>query len=198
MVPFDAASAMAPLLSEFERLGIAYYVGGSMASSLHGKPRLTLDVDIVADVRFNHVAPLVAALKAFYYIDAGMIQEAIRRRSCFNLIHGATSFKVDVFVLKDRQYDRAALQRAQRRPMPGATPSLSLPFASPEDTVLAKLEWYRLGDEVSEQQWRDLMTVLKVQGSRIDRAYMEKWAAELGVADLLARACHQLNIEGPL
>jgi hypothetical protein len=195
MLPSDALAAIVPLIAEFERLGIAYYVGGSIAGSLHGKPRATLDVDIVADVASEHVGPLVDALKSIYYIDASMIREAIARRSCFNLIHWATSFKVDVFVIKNRPYDREALKRIEERSICSGNVTAQLLLAAPEDIVLAKLEWYRLGDEVSEQQWRDVLSVLQMQSKRLDRAYLEKWAAELGVADLLAKAWKEVETE---
>jgi hypothetical protein len=195
MLPSDALAGVVPLIAEFERLGIAYYVGGSIAGSLHGKPRATLDIDIVADVAFEHVDALVDALKSIYYIDAGMIREAVARRSCFNLIHWATSFKVDVFVIKNRPYDREALKRIEKRSVISGDVRIPLLLAAPEDIVLAKLEWYRLGDEVSEQQWCDVLSILRMQTKRLDRAYLENWAAELNVADLLAKAWKEAEAE---
>jgi hypothetical protein len=191
MLPSDAIAAVAPLVVELERLGVAYYVGGSVVSSTHGIPRSSLDVDIIADLAPKHVTPLVDALKSLYYIDARMIQDAIARRSWFNLIHLATSFKVDVFAVKDRTYDRVVLDRIRKTRVYAENPSTELFLASPEDIVLAKLEWYRLGDEVSERQWNDVMGVLKVQGDSLDRSYLAKWAAELNVADLLEQAWKQ-------
>jgi len=188
MAQSDALAALTPLAAELDRLGVAYYVGGSIASSVHGIPRSTLDVDVVADLATKHVAPLVDALKAAYYIDSRMMFDAIARHSCFNLIHLATSFKVDVFVLKYRRFDRMALGRIEKRRIDADSSSPDLFLASPEDIVLAKLEWYRLGNEISERQWTDVLGVLKVQDTRIDRAYLEKWGAELGIADLLEKA----------
>ena len=188
MLPSDSLAAVVPLVAELERLGVAYYVGGSVVSSAHGIPRSSLDVDIVADLANEHVTPLVDALKSVYYIDARMIQDAIAHRSCFNLIHLATSFKVDIFAMKNRRYDRVALGRIRKKRVNAENHSTEFFLASPEDIVLAKLEWYRLGDEVSERQWNDVIGVLKVQGDSLDRPYLEKWAVELGVDDLLEKA----------
>jgi hypothetical protein len=191
MLTSDAAAAITPVVAEFVRLGVPYYVGGSVVSSAHGIPRSTIDVDVVADLSQQHVGPLVAALRDRYYIDGKMISEAITRKACFNLIHLATSFKVDVFVLKDREFDRVALSRIQADPLDPENPSTQFFLASAEDIVLSKLEWFRLGDEVSENQWRDVVGVLKVEQRNLDRAYLAKWAADLGVADLLERAWNE-------
>lgn len=107
----DALNAVMPVIAEFDRLGVPYYIGGSLASSAHGIMRATVDADLVADLKPQHVDPLVEALRADYYIDGRMIRGAIAERSCCNLIHLATSFKVDIFVLRGRPYDRAGPQR---------------------------------------------------------------------------------------
>ncbi|NLY02450.1 MAG: hypothetical protein GXY83_40725 [Rhodopirellula sp.] len=182
---------MLPVAGALERLGIAYFVGGSVASTAHGYPRSTVDADLVADVQFGHVAALVAALEADYYIDAEMVREAIADRSCFNVIHLPTMFKVDVFVSKNRAFDREVFARKARRAVDPGEPESELFLASAEDIILAKLEWYRLGNEVSERQWRDVQGVVKMQWQRLDRAYLAKWAAALEVADLLERAWHE-------
>jgi hypothetical protein len=115
------------------------------------------------------------------------MREAIQRRSCFNVIHLPTMFKVDVFLPKDRSYNRAAFQKIQAKVFDEET-GRQFYVASPEDTILSKLEWYRLGDEISEEQWSDILGIIKVQQEALDRAYLDKWAAELGVADLLIKA----------
>jgi hypothetical protein len=193
-IPADALAAMTPVIAEFERLGIDYYVGGSIASSLCGIGRSTLDVDLVADLPENKVDALVQSLRAMYYIDANMIREAIHRRSCFNLIHLKTSYKVDVFVLKSRKFDIQCMARRLADTLYDEDKSYQVFLSSPEDILLAKLEWYRLGDEISDRQWSDILGVMKVQQDALDRDYIEKWAEELGVGDLLAKALQEAGM----
>ena len=188
--------ALSPVVKELQRLGVSYYVGGSVASSVYGFSRATQDADLVADLAPKHVDPLVEALKSTYYISKPMILEAISRKSCFNLIYLPTSFKVDVFVIKDRDYDRVALGRSREDSLDDEHPSQQFFLASPEDVVLSKLEWFRLGEEVAQTQWRDVIGVMKVQENRLDRAYLVKWARELGVADLLERAWKEAGTPG--
>ncbi len=96
----DIILALEPVVEAFDRLGVGYFIGGSVASSAHGLPRATLDVDMIADLEPSHVRLLVEALEKDYYIDANMILDAIRRLASFNLIHLSTMLKIDIFVLK--------------------------------------------------------------------------------------------------
>jgi hypothetical protein len=170
-----------------EGLQIPYLVGGSMASALYGVARSTLDADIVVDIRQDQAQELVSALGGDFYVDGEMIRGAIDNRSSFNLIHLETMFKVDVFIQKDRPFDRMQLKRRIEQVFIAESGQKAF-FTSPEDIILAKLEWYRLGNEISDRQWRDILGVLKVQAGRLDLDYLHKWAAELKVADLLQRA----------
>ena len=174
-----------------EVLNVPYAIGGSFASALHGVMRATMDVDLVADLRQEHVTLLVQALGEAFYADAPMMYDAIDQRSSFNLIHLASMFKVDVFVARSRDFDRAQLARRQLHLL-SEQPECRAYIASAEDTVLAKLEWYRSGGEISERQWRDALGVLQVQGGRLDLTYMRHMAAGLGVQDLLERAIQDL------
>ena len=173
-----------------EALGVLYAIGGSFASALHGVMRATMDADLVADMRQEHVAPFVQALGEAFYADAEMMREAIGQHKSFNLIHLDTTFKVDVFVARPRDFDRAQLARRQLHLL-AEDPERRAYVASAEDTVLAKLEWYWLGGQASDRQWRDALGVLKVQGQRLDLAYMRHMAAGLGVQDLLERALEE-------
>lgn len=176
----------------FDHIGIPYAVGGSLASSLYGIMRATLDVDIVADMRREHIEPLVAAISQEFYADAGMIHGAIEHHGSFNLVHYETAFKVDVFIRKTRAFDRLQLER--RRFLVIATdPERGIFVASPEDTILAKLEWFRLGGEVSNQQWRDILGVMEARPGELGLDYLRQWANELGVSDLLERALREAD-----
>lgn len=189
----DALRVCREVAEILERLGIPCLVGGSLASSLHGIPRSTDDADLVAELREDHVEPLVAALGSRFYVDADHVREAVRRRSSFNVIELETMFKVDLFVLGDDAAAREELARSQRFEL--AEGAGEIPVASPEDTVLQKLRWYRLGHEVSDRQWQDALGVLQVQGKRLDRTYLERGAAALRVQDLLERALQEAGLE---
>jgi len=173
-----------------ESLGVPYFIGGSLASTLYGMVRTTQDSDIVAEMRLEHLAPFVAALQEEFFVDDEMIVEAIRRHSSFNIIHRETMFKVDVFIPRPRPFLQAQLSRVQRQTFAFET-EVSTKFASPEDTILSKLEWYRMGGEVSDRQWRDILGVLKTQAGELELDYLRKWAAELKVGDLLERALRE-------
>jgi alkanesulfonate monooxygenase SsuD/methylene tetrahydromethanopterin reductase-like flavin-dependent oxidoreductase (luciferase family) len=173
--------------SALESLEIPYVIGGSMASTAHGRIRTTLDVDIVADLKPAHVDALVQALGNAFYVDASAARNAIQRRSSFNLIHLEMMFKVDIFIPQDRAFDRQQLRRGEKQII-GPEPDQTAYVASAEDIVLAKLEWYRLGGEVSERQWRDVLGILEVSGNRLDQDYLRRWGATLNVTDLLERA----------
>ena len=170
-----------------EQIGIPYAVGGSLASSLHGVMRSTLDVDIVADMKMEHIPPLIAALSKEFYADDEMMKDAIEHHSSFNLIHNDTAFKVDIFIRKTRAFDGMQLERRQTSVI-ATNPEESIYVTSPEDTILAKLEWYRMGGEMSDRQWRDILGVLKTRAGELDLVYLRKWANELKVTDLLERA----------
>lgn len=187
MIAPDLLAALSPVLGALRALRVLHYVGGSIASSAHGIARASIDADLVADLAPAHVTPLVLALGDAYYVSEERVRDAVLRRASFNVIHLETMLKVDVFVAKDRPFDRRALARAREQPS-GADEPVTIPLATAEDVVLAKLEWYRRGNESSSRQWSDVLGVLAASGPGLDRVYLEQGAGELGVADLLARA----------
>jgi hypothetical protein len=187
MIGSEVVAALTPVVEALTSLGIAYRVGGSVASSALGVPRSTLDADLVCEMSERDVEGFVGRLEADYYVDAEMIRDAVRRRSSFNVIHLATMMKVDVFVKKGDAFSRESFGRLVQRPLEEDPAAKPFDLTTPEDIVLRKLE-YELGGRVSERQWKDAVGVLSVQKGALDEAYLEKWAKELGVEELLARA----------
>jgi hypothetical protein len=191
----DLIQALRPVLAEFERHGISYCVGGSVASSFYGAARSTLDVDLAAELDETSVLRLVESLSNDYYVSKTAAIDALRHKSCFNMLHANTSFKVDVFISRLRPFDRSVQKRSAVQ-MLGDTEQLPARVASSEDILLIKLEWFRLGNEVSERQWSDVLQVARLQAQRLDRAYLELWASELGVTDLLHRLFQETDASG--
>jgi hypothetical protein len=189
----EALESTREVAAALEKTGVAFHLGGPLASSIHGFPRATLDADIVADLTPGQGLALRGALGAGFYADTEAIEEAIRSRRSFNVIHLRNMFKVDVFVVKDTPFDRESFQRARPLDLGGK----SLRVSTPEDTVLHKLFWFRKGDETSARQWGDVVGVLKVQGDRLDFAYVTRWAEHLGLVDLLQRACGEAGLATP-
>ncbi len=181
------------IVQEFEDLNIQYYVGGSLASSLHGIPRATQDVDIIADIACRHIPKLVNALEEEFYIDGDMIKEAIQRRKSFNLIHYETMFKVDIFIPKLDTAAREEMERRQQYQVSDSPQSL-LYLASAEDIILNKLQWVQMGGGVSERQWNDVLGVIRIQHKKLDRSYLVRSAQQKGVADLLQKIFNEFEI----
>ncbi len=190
--PLRVALAITSIL---DRLGVRYVTAGSLASSVHGEPRSTDDVDLVADLRAAHATPLVTALRGEWYVSEETVRDAIARGASFNAIHLASGVKVDVFVVGEDAFDahRVARGRTVRvRAEPGAV----LQVDTAEYTVLRKLEWFRRGSETFDRQWRDVVGILRAQGAGLDRGELATWGERLGVSDLLARATAEAGITG--
>ncbi|HZD04194.1 MAG TPA: hypothetical protein VE173_04725 [Longimicrobiales bacterium] len=170
-----------------DRLGIRHLVGGSLASSVHGEPRSTNDIDVVADLRREDVAPFVEAVEGEYYVSPPAVRRAIRAGSSFNVIHLSAAVKVDVFVSGGDPFEEERL-RSRRQVQVSSDPPESIYLDTAEHSVLRKLEWFRRGGETSERQWRDVLAILRIQGDRLDRAHLDMWARRLGILDLLERA----------
>ena len=185
IVPVDPIAIAVLVGGVFESLGIVHTIGGSVAASFAGEPRATIDIDFITAIDERHVPALVAALSTDFYIDDEALRRAIRTRGSSNLIHHATQLKVDIFIAGGTPIDEQQLRRRQHVLV---GPGRSLYVHPPEDILLQKLRWYRRGGEVSDRQWRDIVGIVRVQGSRLDRAYLAANAPVLEVADLLARA----------
>ncbi len=174
----------------FEKMGIPYLIGGSLASSIHGEARATRDVDIVAAIEIKNIKRLVESLKDKYYIDDEMIRAAVKRKSSFNLIHFESQFKVDVYVLKQDVFSLEEFKRRRKIAL-DQDPEKAAFFATAEDTILSKLLWFKKGGEVSDRQWNDIAGVIKVQQGRLDKKYLKHWARILDVAELWERVLRE-------
>jgi hypothetical protein len=170
-----------------EGLGLEYALTGSLASSVHGEPRSTRDIDVLVRVPRPSMDALLAALKIHFYVPESAARLAIEARSGFNVIHLPSGYKVDLYVAGDAPADREQLARSRTERL-GDDASADVRVSSAEVMVLRKLLWFRSGDHVSDQQWRDVLGILKVQQGRLDLSWVRREAVQLGVADLLEKA----------
>lgn len=186
----DPIDALVDLVGIFDELGIAYAIGGSVASSVHGEPRASADADVLVALAASHVPPLVARLESGFYVSDVAAREAVRSHRSFNAIHLASMYKVDIFVAGPDRIDREQLARRIRVSLGECT----LMVTAAENLVVRKLDWFRQGGGVSELQWRDVLGVLKIQASSLDLGYMRDLAASAGVDELLERALDEAGL----
>lgn len=180
--PLEVALAVAHALT---KLGIPYFLGGSLASSVQGEPRATNDIDLVVDLPERLVPPLAAELGPDFDVDVEALIDAVRHRASWNIFYVPSLMKVDLFIRGLAPFDASEFER--RGPVE-VLPGQALVLKSPEDTVLRKLLWFRQGGGVSTTQWRDVVEVLRVSGPFLDAAYLDEWSARLGLSQVLARA----------
>ncbi len=190
MNPFEVALLVSRVL---EDRGLRYVMGGSLASSVSGEPRSTLDIDVMVDLPLTAIDGLVAALGSDFYADAAALARAVRDRSSANIIHLPSATKVDLFIMGATAIEPRQMER--RRTVTVATgqagEAAQLYVYTPEDILLQKLRWYRLGGETSDRQWRDVLGIVLVQGDRLDLDYLRMSASAIDVLDLLERAVAQ-------
>ncbi|PQO29134.1 hypothetical protein C5Y96_15380 [Blastopirellula marina] len=189
----DLIVAVSTIIAALDSLHIPFFIGGSVASSYHGVPRSTIDIDLVADIKEEHAKPFFSQVATEFYADETTIRKACLDRSCFNLIHLGTGFKVDIFVNQNREFDRSAFARATKGALDECQ-QVCVPIASPEDIILAKLLWYREGNEVSERQWNDVSMLARNNREQLDQDYLRVQAVQLKVVDLLDRLFAEVKI----
>jgi hypothetical protein len=176
----DATELLRHVTAACDRLGLVYLVTGSTATSVYGEPRFTNDLDIVIDLASNQIKDFLAEFPpADFYYSKQVAEEAVARCGQFNLIHPGSGLKVDVIVASQSPFDRERLRRA--RPLTAVADRL-VAFASPEDVVLKKMEYFREGR--SEKHLRDIAGVLRVQRDAIDRDYIARWAKQLDLLEV--------------
>jgi hypothetical protein len=195
--PVDPLALALHVGALLDAAAIQYLVVGSVAAVVHGEYRMTRDIDVVLNLAPGDVRVLIAGLEADFTFLASDISDALRRipvarddaaqRASFCAYDKTTGFQIDVYLSSGRPFEVAQFQRAQVIDIPGE-PGGTLRVSSAEDTVLAKLEWYKLAP--SDRQWRDVQAILHVQADTLDMAYLKQWAAQLELADLLEWALH--------
>ena len=184
MTPEDALQLV---LSRLEECGIGYMVTGSFASNMHGVPRSTYDADLVIHVDQKSLDQFLQSLGTEFYVSPEAAREALTKQRLFNVVHLETGFKVDLIIKKARPFSEEEFSRREKVICLGQLRW----FATPEDVILSKLEWSKLAD--SERQFIDALNVAKVQGEKLDRSYLAKWAGELGIRELLERLLRELG-----
>ncbi len=168
------------VVSVLERLDLPYFVTGSTVTIFYGEPRFTNDIDIVVDLSEEAVQEFCRQFpEADFYVSQDAASDAVRRRSQFNIIHPGSGLKVDVIVPPPSEFNSARFARARRVQ---AGEGWDAAFSSPEDVILKKMEFFRAGG--SDRHLRDITGVLQTSGNEIDRAYIDRWASTLGVAEI--------------
>lgn len=175
--PFAVVRHMAAI---FDELDVAYALGGSLASSLIGEPRSTVDVDMAVRLDAASGDKLLERVGAEFYVPIEIARQAIHNHSSFNLIDTANALKVDLFVVGDGLLDRRQIERRVLVDVPGVDGGIWV--TSAEDQVLRKLDWYRRGDSVSDRQWRDVVGILRVHGAAVDQDYLTTTARACGLS----------------
>lgn len=181
----DLLLAIKPVIRAFDQLTVPYYVGGSIASSVCGIARATMDADIVADLTVAQVPAFVKLLQDAFYLSEPTINATVANCSSFNLIHLETMMKVDVFIPKQDAYHQSAQARRRKDRLLESDPDSAVYVASPEDVILSKLRGYEDGGRVSKRQWLDVLGVIKVQSDSLDTKYLIHWSQALGLFESL-------------
>lgn len=183
----DPIRALLAVVGILEELQLPYAIGGSVASSVFGEPRASADADLIVELAEQRLPELASRLEGGFYISEDAARDAIRRQSSFNIIHLESMYKIDMFVASSSTLDREQLSRRVQVDLT-LEPRCSAYVTAAENVVLRKLDWYRQGSGISDQQWRDVLGVLKVQGSALDVDYLRRIAEEADLTALLERA----------
>jgi uncharacterized protein (DUF1330 family) len=172
---------LARLLAALEKTGIPYMITGSVGSSIYGEPRATRDVDLIIAPTERQLRDFVRDISPDYYVSLDAALDALKNRAMFNVIDGHTSWKADFIICKNALYEKEKFERR----LSGEFLGLPLVVATPEDIILSKLNWSKA--TASEMQVRDAAGIVRLQGDRLDLAYLRRWAKSLGVEDLLEK-----------
>lgn len=182
-----ALSGLEKLLAALDKLEIRYAVGGSVASSIRGNYRYTNDIDIVIELHQERIGEFVHEIGPEFYADPESIREAFSLLRPCNIIHIPSAFKFDFFPSIGAPFAEAQIHRSTFEQTTFFGAPLEFSVISPEDILLAKLHWFHLGGETSEQQWKDVTALIAIQGPNLDRQYIQSWSEELQITHLLNR-----------
>jgi hypothetical protein len=164
------------------KLGIPYFITGSIASSYYGIPRYTHDIDVVVTISKKDSGEIIGAFSGEGYISQEGIRDALTGTGMFNFIHSETGLKVDFWIDRGEPFTKSCFERAKQLEL---SEGFWVMMASPEDVLLHKVYWDRLMP--SERQMRDAHGIVSVLGEKLDLAYIEKWSKELGIKDSIQR-----------
>ncbi|HOW52436.1 MAG TPA: hypothetical protein PLV42_10395 [bacterium] len=178
----DPRDFLVRLVERLEAIGIPFMLSGSIASSYHGRPRATQDIDIIIEADLDKTLELFRSLGPAYYVSELAVREACTFQRSFNIIDMKTGYKADIIIRKKRAF---SIEEFSRR-LTVRLYDLDLPVVTPEDAILSKLEW-SLASGGSERQFNDTLGIMQMQGTVLDRDYLRRWAKELGVGELLER-----------
>lgn len=175
------------VVEKLEDCGIAYMIVGSFASNIHGKPRTTHDADMVVEINESGIEKFAQALGNDFYFDVETAKDAVRKKFMCNILHYDTGFKIDMIIRKNRAFSFSEFKRKELDDLLGR----QYWFATPEDTILAKLEWSKIGE--SERQFNDAVNIAIVQKGNLDFDYLHYWAADLKLGDLLNNLLQEIQ-----
>ena len=176
----EQSELMRIVVGEMESLSIPYMITGSLASAYYGEPRFTRDIDIVADIKPEQVDAFAAFFPADeFYCDKDMIREEINQRGQFNIIHSASGLKIDIILTKPTEFSRTEFPRRRKSAIFSDQEGS---FASPEDVIIKKMEFYK--ESGHEKHLRDITGILKVSGDAVDHEYISRWAERLGLMEI--------------
>jgi len=188
MNPESPAAAVAGVSQALDAMQVPWFLTGSIASSMHGIPRSTNDIDVVAILPPHAAGEFTRRLGDGYYADESMIRTAFLRRQACNVIWLETMMKVDLMPPRF-DFDGDAMGRRMRTTLSdGSGVELPVAVATPEDVILAKLVWYRLGGASSQRQLSDIRGIVAAQGSHLDHRYLDAWTLRLDLGDIFATA----------
>jgi hypothetical protein len=171
-----------------EDLGLPYLVTGSQATIAFGEPRFTNDIDIVVALTPERLDQFAQCFpEDEFYLNRAAASDAIARRSMFNIIHPTSGLKIDVIIPGNSDYEQSRFDRGRKVQI---TQDFAATFASPEDVIIKKLQFYKIGN--SDRHLRDIAGVLKVSGETIDRDYITAHAVMFTVSEIWQRVLNEL------